>query len=45
MAKKIIIDFSAQPVINVIGYSYTITVDSFPLYYSTGGFELKVEMM
>jgi len=45
MAKKIIIDFSAQPVINVIGYSYTITVNSFPLYYPTGDFELKVDFI
>ena len=45
MAKKIIIDFSAQPIINVVGYSYTITVDSFPLYYPTGDFELKVNFI
>lgn len=45
MAKKIIIDFSAQPIINVVGYSYTITVDSFPLYYPTGDFELKVDFI
>ena len=45
MAKKIIIDFSAQPIIDVIGYSYTITVDSFPLYYPTGDFELKVDFI
>jgi hypothetical protein len=45
MAKKIIIDFSAQPVINVIGYSYIISVNSFPIYYSTGGFELKVDFI
>ena len=45
MAKKIIIDFSAQPIIDVVGYSYTITVDSFPLYYPTGDFELKVDFI
>jgi hypothetical protein len=45
MAKKIIIDFSAQPIINVTGYSYTISVNSFPLYYPTGGFELKVDFI
>ena len=45
MAKKIIIDFSAQPITNFIGYSYTITVDSFPLYYPTGDFELKVDFI
>jgi hypothetical protein len=45
MAKKIIIDFSAQPIIDVVGYSYTITVDSFPLYYPTGDFELKIDFI
>ena len=45
MAKKIIIDFSAQPIINVVGFSYTITVDSFPLYYPTGDFELKINFI
>jgi hypothetical protein len=45
MAKKIIIDFSAQPIIDVVGYSYTITVNSFPLYYPTGDFELKVDFI
>ncbi len=45
MAKKIIIDFSAQPIINVVGFSYTISVDSFPLYYPTGDFELKVNFI
>ena len=45
MAKKIIIDFSAQPVIDVVGFSYTITVDSFHLYYPTGDFELKVDFI
>lgn len=45
MAKKIIIDFSDQPIINVVGFSYTISVDSFPLYYPTGDFELKVNFI
>jgi len=45
MAKKIIIDFSAQPITNFIGYSYIINVNSFPLYYSTGDFVLKVDFI
>ncbi len=36
MAKKIIIDFSAQPIINVVGYSYDISVNDFLIYYSNG---------
>ena len=45
MAKKIIIDFSAQPIIDVVGYSYTITVDSFLIYYGNGETELKVDFI
>lgn len=45
MAKKIIIDFSDQPIINVVGFSYIISVDSFPLYYPTGDFELRVNFI
>jgi hypothetical protein len=36
MAKKIIIDFSAQPIIDVVGFSYDITVNDFILYYTNG---------
>ena len=36
MAKKIIIDFSAQPITTGIGFGYTIQVDSFLIYYSNG---------
>ena len=36
MAKKIIIDFSAQPIINVVGFSYDISVNDFLIYYSNG---------
>lgn len=36
MAKKIIIDFSAQPVIDTDGFSYDITVNDLVLYYSNG---------
>lgn len=45
MAKKIIIDFSAQPVIDVVGFSYTITVDSFLIYYGNGDTELRVNFI
>jgi hypothetical protein len=36
MAKKIIIDFSAQPITTGFGFGYTIQVDSFLIYYSNG---------
>jgi len=36
MAKKIIIDFSAQPEIDTDGFSYDITVNDLVLYYSNG---------
>ena len=36
MAKKIIIDFSAQPIIDVVGFSYDITVNDLVLYYTNG---------
>jgi hypothetical protein len=36
MAKKIIIDFSAQPIIDVVGFSYDITVNDIVIYYSNG---------
>lgn len=45
MAKKIIIDFSAQPIIDVIGYSYEISVNDFLLYYGNGETELKVDFI
>lgn len=37
MAKKIIIDFSAQPLTDSTGFNYDITVDGFDIYYNTGG--------
>jgi len=36
MAKKIIIDFSAQPIIDVVGFSYDITVNDLVIYYTNG---------
>lgn len=45
MAKKIIIDFSAQPIIDVVGFSYDITVNDLVLYYGNGESELKVNFI
>lgn len=45
MAKKIIIDFSAQPIIDVVGFSYDISVNDFLLYYVNGETELKVDFI
>ena len=45
MAKKIIIDFSAQPIINVVGFSYDISVNDFLIYYGNGETELKVDFI
>jgi len=36
MANKIIIDFSAQPIIDVVGFSYDITINDLVLYYTNG---------
>jgi hypothetical protein len=36
MAKKIIIDFSAQPVTTGAGFSYLISVDGFDIVYNSG---------
>lgn len=43
MAKKIIIDFSAQPVTDTTGFSYTITVGGFDLVYSNGEAECNIQ--
>jgi len=45
MAKKIIIEFSDQPVTTGPGFSYTISVGAFDIYYSNGTAELKVEFL
>ena len=43
MAKKIIIDFSAQPLTDSTGFNYDITVDGFDIYYNTGGTVCEVK--
>jgi hypothetical protein len=43
MAKKIIIDFSAQPVTTGAGFGYTISVDGFDIYYNSGETEVNIE--
>ena len=45
MAKKIIIDFSAQPIINVVGFSYDISVNDFLIYYSNGLNEVRIDFI
>lgn len=40
MAKKIIIDFSAQPVVG-FGFSYVVEVDGYELFYNVGVSELS----
>jgi hypothetical protein len=45
MAKKIIIDFSAQPLINTEGFSYDISVNDFILYYSNGLNGVRVDFI
>lgn len=43
MAKKIIIDFSAQPLTNNTGFNYTITVNGFDIVYNSGEVECNIE--
>lgn len=43
MAKKIIIDFSAQPVTDTTGFSFSITVNGFDLYFSNGETECNIQ--
>lgn len=43
MAKKIIIDFSEQPVTDTTGFSYTVTIGGFDLVYSNGESECKIQ--
>lgn len=45
MAKKIIINFSAQPIIDVIGFSYDITVNDLVLYYTNGTNQVLVNFI
>ena len=45
MAKKISIDFSAQPITTGQGFLYSIQVDSFDIYYSNGYNECKVNFI
>jgi hypothetical protein len=45
MAKKIIIDFSAQPITTGIGFGYTIQVDSFLIYYSNGSNGVRIDFI
>lgn len=45
MAKKISIEFLDQPVTTGPGFSYTISVAGFDIYYSNGTAELKVEFL
>lgn len=45
MAKKIIIDFSAQPIIDVVGFSYDITVNDLVLYYTNGLNGVRVDFI
>lgn len=43
MARKLIIDFSAQPVTTGPGFSYTVNVNGFDVYYNSGQTEVNVE--
>lgn len=43
MAKKIIIDFSAQPLTDNTGFNYTITVNGFDIVYNSGEVECNIE--
>ena len=43
MARKIIIDFSAQPVTSGAGFGYYITIDGFELYYNSGTSQVTIE--
>ncbi len=45
MAKKIIIDFSAQPIIDVVGFSYDISVNDLVLYYTNGLNEVRIDFI
>jgi len=45
MAKKIIIDFSAQPIIDVVGFSYDITVNDLVLYYTNGLNAVRIDFI
>ena len=43
MAKKVIIDFSAQPVTSGAGFGYSISVDGFDIYYNSGTTDVTIE--
>jgi hypothetical protein len=43
MAKKVIIDFSAQPVTSGAGFAYSLSVDGYDIYYNSGGSDVIVE--
>lgn len=43
MAKKIIIDYSSQPLTNNTGFNYTITINGFDLVYNTAETECNIE--
>jgi len=45
MAKKISIEFENQPVTTGPGFSYTISIDGYDIYYSNATSELKVEFL
>jgi len=45
MAKKIIIDFSAQPIIDVVGFSYDITINDLVLYYTNGLNAVRIDFI
>lgn len=43
MANKIIIDYSAQPLTDGTGFSYTITVDGYDIIYNSGETECNIQ--
>ena len=45
MAKKIIISFSDQPVTTGVGFSYSIEINSFLLYYANGTTDCKIDFI
>jgi len=45
MAKKIIIDFSAQPITTGQGFLYNIQVDGFDIYYNNGSNNCRVDFI
>jgi hypothetical protein len=45
MAKKIIIDFSAQPITTGQGFLYNIQVDGFDIYYSNGSNNCRIDFI